>query len=542
MDFHLISLIIITLLNFFLGFLVWQNDKKNITNRSFGIFIFSVILWTIVLYVSDLSSQAPNALFWNKLTLVLGILFATTFAYFCLIFIRKEGFSIVLRTPFSLIILGFIIFLILVTLFTNLIVKKIEFYEWGTNIVTGNLYLLVAIDYLGSAAVGIGSLISKYRKSSGVEKKQVQFLLLGFLLSAVGILATNVILPLITGTNPFARYGPYFITFFIVFTTYAITRHHLLGIRVVLTEILVGAIGLVLLVQAIIAETLAWKIFGFILLILFGILGYLLIKTTLDEIRRRQEIEKLSEQIKIANIRLESALKALEKLDKAKTEFLSIASHQLRTPLTAIKGYLSMIQEGIYGRFSEEFNEILNKIYLSNTRLIDLVNSLLDISRIEMGRMEFKFEEIQIGKIIESIIEELSIQAKQKNLYLKFEKPKRPLPKIRADESKIRQVILNLIDNAIRYTEKGGVTIKVKNLISAIQISVRDTGIGLTPKEVESLFGMYARGKGMSIFPEGAGLGLYVARKLLEAHLGRIWAESAGKNKGSTFYVDLPVR
>jgi len=201
-----------------------------------------------------------------------------------------------------------------------------------------------------------------------------------------------------------------------------------------------------------------------------------------------------------------------------------------------------MIQEGIYGRFSEEFNEILNKIYLSNTRLIDLVNSLLDISRIEMGRMEFKFEEIQIGKIIESIIEELSIQAKQKNLYLKFEKPKRPLPKIRADESKIRQVILNLIDNAIRYTEKGGVTIKVKNLISAIQISVRDTGIGLTPKEVESLFGMYARGKGMSIFPEGAGLGLYVARKLLEAHLGRIWAESAGKNKGSTFYVDLPVR
>ncbi|PIU42923.1 MAG: hypothetical protein COS98_00365, partial [Parcubacteria group bacterium CG07_land_8_20_14_0_80_35_11] len=122
--------------------------------------------------------------------------------------------------------------------------------------------------------------------------------------------------------------------------------------------------------------------------------------------------------------------------------------------------------------------------------MIDLVNSLLDISRIEMGRMEFKFEEIQIGKIIESIIEELSIQAKQKNLYLKFEKPKRPLPKIRADESKIRQVILNLIDNAIRYTEKGGVTIKVKNLISAIQISVRDTGIGLTPKEVESLFGM----------------------------------------------------
>ena len=542
MDFHLVSLILITLVNLFLGFLVWQNNKRNIINRSFGIFILSVILWTIILYVSDLPSQASNALFWNKLTLALGVLFATTFAYFCLVFIRKEGFSIVLKPPLSFIIPGFIIFLVSITLFTNLIVKEIEFYEWGTNIVTGNLYLLVAIDYIGSTAIGLGTLVSKYRKSTGIEKKQVQFLFLGFSLSAAGILITNLILPLITGINPFAKYGPYFITFFIVFTTYAITRHHLLGIRVILTEILVGAIGLVLLVQAITAETLGWKIFGFVLLILFAILGYLLIKATLNEIRRREEVEKLSEQIRISNIRLEAALKALERLDKAKTEFLSIASHQLRTPLTAIKGYLSMIQEGLYGKYSRELNEILNKIYLSNTRLIDLVNSLLDISRIEMGRMEFKFEEIQIEKLIESIIEELSIQAKQKNLYLKFEKPERPLPKVKIDESKIRQVILNLIDNAIRYTEKGGVTVKVKNLISAIQISVRDTGIGLTPKEIESLFGMYARGKGMSIFPEGAGLGLYVARKLLEAHLGRIWAESAGKDKGSTFYVDLPIR
>jgi len=428
--------------------------------------------------------------------------------------------------------------------FTPLILKGIGFYDNVIDASPGILfgfYFLGILFYIGD---GLRNLISKYIHSIGIERSQIFYVLIGLFIAAFIAFLVNLILGVFFVLPPFISRSSILFAFltFYLFTAFAITRHHLFGIRVILTEILVGAIGLVLLVQAITADTIGWKIFGFVLLVLFAIFGYLLIKSTLQEIQRRKEIEKLSEQIRISNIRLEAALKALERLDKAKTEFLSIASHQLRTPLTAIKGYLSMIQEGLYGKYSRELNEILNKIYLSNTRLIDLVNSLLDISRIEMGRMEFKFEEIQIEKLIESIIEELSIQAKQKNLYLKFEKPERPLPKVKIDESKIRQVILNLIDNAIRYTEKGGVTVKVKNLISAIQISVRDTGIGLTPKEIESLFGMYARGKGMSIFPEGAGLGLYVARKLLEAHLGRIWAESAGKDKGSTFYVDLPIR
>jgi len=533
-----IFIMVIGFIGFFSGIIVYFKAPKKKVNQIFTFFTLSVLIWILGAFFSEIPKNLKFSLILSRIT-YLGVLLAATFLFYFSFYFPKET---ILEKKWKYLTAGITIIFFLLTFFSNLVIKGIILQSWGFNLEFGNLYYPFIVYCIFLVIVAIRKFLKNFKISSPLERLQLRYLLLGIIIFVAASIIVNVIIRAVIGSDIYYRFGNYSAIFLVVFTAFAITRYHLFEIRLILTEILVGAIGIILLIQVITAETLGRRIFSSIILILFSIFGYLLIKTTLEEIRRRQEIEKLSEQIKIANIRLESALKALEKLDKAKTEFLSIASHQLRTPLTAIKGYLSMIQEGIYGRFSEEFNEILNKIYLSNTRLIDLVNSLLDISRIEMGRMEFKFEEIQIGKIIESIIEELSIQAKQKNLYLKFEKPKRPLPKIRADESKIRQVILNLIDNAIRYTEKGGVTIKVKNLISAIQISVRDTGIGLTPKEVESLFGMYARGKGMSIFPEGAGLGLYVARKLLEAHLGRIWAESAGKNKGSTFYVDLPVR
>jgi len=533
-----IFIMVIGFIGFFSGIIVYFKAPKKKVNQIFTFFTLSVLIWILGAFFSEIPKNLKFSLILSRIT-YLGVLLAATFLFYFSFYFPKET---ILEKKWKYLTAGITIIFFLLTFFSNLVIKGIILQSWGFNLEFGNLYYPFIVYCIFLVIVAIRKFLKNFKISSPLERLQLRYLLLGIIIFVAASIIVNVIIRAVIGSDIYYRFGNYSAIFLVVFTAFAITRYHLFEIRLILTEILVGAIGIILLIQVITAETLGRRIFSSIILILFSIFGYLLIKTTLEEIRRRQEIEKLSEQIKISNIRLESALKALEKLDKAKTEFLSIASHQLRTPLTAIKGYLAMIQEGIYGKFSKEFNEILNKIYLSNTRLIDLVNSLLDISRIEMGRMEFKFEEIQIGKIIESIIEELSIQAKEKNLYLKFEKPRRPLPKIKADESKIRQVILNLIDNAIRYTEKGGVTIKVKNLISAIQISVHDTGIGLTPKEVESLFGMYARGKGMSIFPEGAGLGLYVARKLLEAHLGRIWAESAGKNKGSTFYVDLPVR
>jgi signal transduction histidine kinase len=145
--------------------------------------------------------------------------------------------------------------------------------------------------------------------------------------------------------------------------------------------------------------------------------------------------------------------------------------------------------------------------------------------------------------MISGVIEELKINAKKKGLYLKIIKPPEPLPKIMVDRDKLRQVILNIIDNAIKYTKKGGITIKIQSLKSKIQIIIQDTGEGMTKNEIKSLFQMFSRATaGTQLHTEGAGIGLYVAKRFIEMHNGRIWAESGGKGKGSTFYIELPIK
>jgi signal transduction histidine kinase len=240
--------------------------------------------------------------------------------------------------------------------------------------------------------------------------------------------------------------------------------------------------------------------------------------------------------------KLQLAYEELKKLDIAKSEFISIASHQLRTPLSAIKGYLSMILEGSYGKLPEKVKKPMENVFVSNERLIKLVNDILSVSKIEAGEMEMNWKREDLREIIKEVISELSIKAKEKNLYLKFEEPKE-FQKILLDREKIRQVILNLVDNAIRYTQKGGVTVKLQIANGKLQIVVSDTGEGLTKEEKEKLFEMFSRGTaGTKFWTEGAGLGLYIARKFVEMHNGKIWAESEGRGRGSTFYVELPIK
>lgn len=252
--------------------------------------------------------------------------------------------------------------------------------------------------------------------------------------------------------------------------------------------------------------------------------------------------KKLKEEVKKATRDLRIANKELQKLDRAKSEFISIASHQLRTPLTIIKGYVSMMLEGSFGTLNEQQVDSLQKVYLSNERLIQLVEDLLSISRIESGRMEFTMQPLDLKTLVEEVVEELRPNAQKKNLYLHFEPQKEPLPLIKADKKKIHESISNIVDNAIKYTQKGGITVRITKKRNRIITSIADTGIGIPKEEKRVLFQKFSRGKGMSlIHTEGTGLGLFVCRKLIEAHGGKVWVESKGKGHGSTFFVSLQI-
>ena len=252
----------------------------------------------------------------------------------------------------------------------------------------------------------------------------------------------------------------------------------------------------------------------------------------------------LQQRVDAATKELRAANTQLREMDRMKSDFISIASHQLRTPLTVIKGYISMMREGSFGRVPAKILDQLAKVYAANERLIGLVENLLDISRIESGRQEFKWEPVQVEQLAATVVDNLGHNAAGKGLKLMFQKPKQPLPVVIADASKLHEVMMNFVDNAIKYTKEGEIVVSVSpEPAGMVTFEVKDTGIGMTPEGMSQLFKKFSRAQGsFQMHTEGLGLGLFVAKMLLDIHHGIIGAESGGKGTGSRFFFSVPLK
>lgn len=261
------------------------------------------------------------------------------------------------------------------------------------------------------------------------------------------------------------------------------------------------------------------------------------------------ENAKLYQEVKDLTKNLEQKVKEqtrnIEALSEMKSEFLKIVNHQLRTPTTIIMSLLSMIQEGSI-KGEEKIKETLSKAYLSSQRLITILDDLLNAQELIGERPGLNLQPCRIEDIISKVLEHFEFSASQKNLTLTFKKSKKPLPQVLLDEERIERVFKKLVDNAILYTEEGGLTITA-NLIKEnqkdfIQIKIQDTGMGITKDDKEKLFKIFSRGKeGLSVHTNGSGLGLYIAKEYVEVHRGKIEVQSEGQGQGSTFIITLPL-
>lgn len=252
-------------------------------------------------------------------------------------------------------------------------------------------------------------------------------------------------------------------------------------------------------------------------------------------VRLKREVEQATAELRVANIQLAD-------LDKAKSEFLSVASHQLYTPLTALKGYLSMMEEGDYGPVTGKLQEVHHILRSSTGRLIELIRNLLDISRIESGKLDLTLESVDLVQMARELVTELTPNAEEKGLALALHEPTGVLPRVVADPQRLRQVLLNTLDNALKYTERGRVDVRIERRGDALVYTVQDTGRGLASAEAQRLFTKFTRVGGEEKYrTAGVGLGLYVARQMIREIHGDIWVESPGRGKGSTFFVRLPA-
>ncbi len=259
----------------------------------------------------------------------------------------------------------------------------------------------------------------------------------------------------------------------------------------------------------------------------------------LADIIRKRSVELMESNIKAE--RLERANKELEKLNRMKSEFVSTVSHEFRTPLTTMKEFVSLIIDGVPGKINKDQGEFLNIINENINRLARLINNMLDLSRIESGRMELNRKEININTVSEEITKSLQRQAKGKDISIKNLLPA-DLPTVYADLDKIAQVLTNLIDNAVKFTpESGNVSIEGKMVNNQVQISVIDTGIGIAKADWTRVFEKFQRIELPAAAQQtrGSGLGLSICKAIIEMHGGKIWVESE-EGKGSNFTFSLP--
>ncbi len=232
-------------------------------------------------------------------------------------------------------------------------------------------------------------------------------------------------------------------------------------------------------------------------------------------------------------------------VERIKTEFVSLAAHQLRTPLSAIKWTLDMLLDGDLGEITKEQRDFIGKTYQSNERMITLINDLLDVTRIEEGKYLYQPTLTDLGSIVQFVVNSYKEEVQRKKLNLEFKKPMFQLPKIVLDVEKIRLVVQNLLENAIKYTPSGGkITVSLKHLKEKkeIELQVQDTGVGIPKDQQERVFTKFFRAANIiRLDTEGSGLGLFISKNIIEAHGGRIRFESE-EGKGATFYLNLPIK
>ncbi|EKE19023.1 MAG: PAS/PAC sensor signal transduction histidine kinase [uncultured bacterium] len=531
------------------GLFVFVKSKKSLEGKIlFSLsFVFSLwVLFNLILWTSFNSEK--TMFFWSFSGLLISLMFILAF-YLAYVFINKKDLEITKKIIVSILFLPIIS---LTPTYINLsgfsIISDCEAIEGSY--FTQYYYTLGLIIFIWIFLLAI----SKYRKAEKQVKKQIILFTFGiefFLLSFF----TSGFISSLTEYYELEFYGIISMAVFMAFLAYLIVEFGAFHIKLIAAQALIVALIVLVGSQFFFSQNSTSNILTGVTLVIVGGIGIALIRSVKQEVERKEQLQSMADKLATANDQL-------RKLDNAKTEFISIASHQLRTPITSIKGFASLLLEGSYGELSDGVKGALEKVYSSSERLVNLIEDLLNVSRIESGRMQFDFKKDSVEKLIKELYDNFILIAKTKKFYLDVKLPEMSLPEIMMDYSKIRELVSNFIDNALKYTEKGGATIKAELLENGvviddhgfvipnqksefgqmIRITVSDTGIGIPKEEIPYLFKKFSRGKDVSrLHVGGTGLGLFVGKAIAEAHHGQVWVESDGAGLGSRFIIEIPV-
>lgn len=513
-----------------ISLLVFFHNPKSLVSRLFLTFSLVFSTWAFL----DVLLWATNdpgivSFSWSIQVLAEPIMYTLAFYLFYLFLYKKSP---------TLLINGFAILVLLpliILLPTNLNLGPVYlsfceseegplalYYTYFVNITFISLIVYIGLKKIPSLEVN--------------QKRAAKFFIIGLIIFLLSFTVANSISSF-TENWQISQYGLFGMPIFAVFIAYSIVQFQIFRIQVagaqVLVVVLMGLVSSLLFVRNDLKVPIT-----FITLIFTTITSFFLVRSVRKEFKQKLELEKLADKLEKAN-------KRLKILDQMKSEFVSIASHQLRSPLTSIRGYASMLLEGTYGKLSKKGKEAIERIAESSRYMALSVEDYLNVSRIEAGRMKYEMSDFNLKEMVEKIVDDVRPAAIKRGLLLTFKSANLDSKgMVHGDIGKTRQIIHNLLDNSIKYTPGGSITVTVDDNKKKkhVFVEITDTGVGMDKETTEEVFEKFIRARNANeVNVTGTGLGLYVARQMAEGMQGEITATSPGKGKGSTFTLMLPM-
>jgi len=525
---HIFPLVI----SLFLGFQVLINNPKQLSNRILFALTILFSLWVyfdLILWASP--SQEYVMFFWSAIVPIELLMYLCSLYLVYLFANGQKDAPMSLKIAFSSLLIPIVLFG-----HTSLNVMGLS-PDCDTGAFEG---ILIQYMYFVEILLIFAAIFFTIRGySSATEKRERKRILL------IGI-GTILFLALFTAGNLTLSFslGPYYeqyklfgMPLFAAMVAYTIILYGAFRTNVLFSEVIISALWILMFSTLLFRSIENARPVIIVTLVVFAFLGIVLSKSIRKELEQKEEIERLARNLEKANTKL-------QQMDKLKSEFVSIASHQLRSPITAISGYASLLREGSYGEITNKMREPIERIEQSARMMAISIEDYLNVSRIEAGNMKYNLTDFNLAEQAEHICDDLRPEALKRGLVLLFRKRVESKAIVNADIGKVQQIIHNLINNAIKYTPKGAITVYVHEDLKnkKIYVDFLDTGIGMNEETLHSIFQKFERADNANtVNVKGTGLGLYVAQRMAEAMNGTITAHSEGEGQGSRFTLELPL-
>lgn len=526
--FGLTVFLFVSLLMLFLGSVVLVHQLNSRINRLFFAWTVFCVFWMVTNYLENVpwfSLGARN--FFLRTDFASAMLAVGFVMLFAINYVRPSvKVSTLIKYFAPAVVLA-------ISSYTSLIISHIGITKSGEIGFAQEfgfyVYALFVIAYFAIPCV---VLWRARRFAQPAQRPQLTSIAIGTSLTAVVSLTVNLFLQNYISAEWF-RVGIYAVIFFVVGVFWAIVRHEFLRIRLVVVELLLLGILATIMARVVTSASVVDIVMNIAVFLVMLVLGFAMVRSFLNEERQREKLQVL-------NASLEKSNQDLLKLDNLKNTMLSVASHQLRGPLGGIRGYLTMMKEGDLGAINDNQREVLAMNLNVLSRLLSAVETFLDIGMLESGKISLHLETVALDETISNIIEEFVAPMRRKGLAMSYEcLAQRPVL-ARVDADKVQHIVFNVVDNALKYTERGSVRVTLETVEGMAVVKIVDTGPGMSAADLAHLFHKFERGHFVTD-KGGSGLGLYVVKMLAEMQGGRVKAESAGVGQGTVFTLTFPL-